>query len=68
MKIKDTCLYCVPPKRTPWCHATCKEYLDAKAEHEAKKNQVIENQRVDKLMDSVWADAIIKIKKKTRRR
>lgn len=66
MTIKETCKDCAD--RSVGCHGTCQKYLDAKAEYEAKKNQVIENQYADKLMDSVWADAIIKIKKKTRRR
>ena len=37
MNIKDVCLKCVPPKRHSGCHGTCKEYLDAKAELEEKK-------------------------------
>lgn len=37
MNIKDVCLKCVAPKRNSWCHSTCKEYLDAKAELEKKK-------------------------------
>ena len=31
------CRYCVPPKRNPYCHGSCPEYLKEKAEHEAKK-------------------------------
>lgn len=65
MTIKDTCKDCVD--RSVGCHSTCRKYLDAKAEYEAKKNEMIENQRVDKLMDSVWADAVKKAKKKKRK-
>lgn len=32
----ECCYGCVPPKRTSTCHCTCKEYKDAKEEHEAK--------------------------------
>ena len=28
------CNGCVPPKRTPTCHATCPDYIREKAEHD----------------------------------
>lgn len=31
----DVCKDCKPPKRKLNCHSTCKDYLDAKAEHAA---------------------------------
>lgn len=31
----SVCHACKPPKRNPHCHATCKEYLEVKAEHDA---------------------------------
>lgn len=33
----ECCHYCKPPKRTPGCHDTCSEYLEAKAMFEQKK-------------------------------
>lgn len=39
---KDNCCHgCVPPKRTPYCHATCPEYLEqskVNAERRDKRN------------------------------
>lgn len=32
------CRYCVPPKRHPACHDTCKEFRDAKALEQERKN------------------------------
>lgn len=33
------CRGCVPPKRNEWCHATCTEYAEQKAKHEAQRQQ-----------------------------
>ena len=33
------CNGCVPPKRTPTCHATCPEYVAQKAKHEAEMEE-----------------------------
>lgn len=30
------CRYCVPPKRNEWCHRTCKEYADYRADLDAQ--------------------------------
>ena len=36
-----TCCYgCVAPKRSPYCHSTCQEYLEARAEHEKEKEKL----------------------------
>lgn len=48
MNIKDVCKNCVPPKRNPKCHGTCKEYLDAKAELEEKKEAARKQKESDK--------------------
>lgn len=32
------CKDCVPPKRHPACHDTCKEYLEVKALEQKRKN------------------------------
>lgn len=34
------CNGCVPPKRTPTCHATCPEYIGQKAKHDAELEQI----------------------------
>lgn len=34
------CNGCVPPKRTPTCHATCPEYLEQKAKHDADRERI----------------------------
>lgn len=39
MKI-TCCNGCVPPKRTPTCHATCPEYTQQKAKHDAEREQI----------------------------
>ncbi len=31
------CNGCVPPKRNPWCHGTCPEYADEKAQNDMEK-------------------------------
>lgn len=31
----ECCYKCVPPKRYPGCHASCKEYLDERKRHDA---------------------------------
>lgn len=36
MMFADCCKDCVPPKRSVHCHATCEDYLGAKATHEAQ--------------------------------
>lgn len=38
------CKDCVPPKRHSGCHATCKEYLDEKAQFEEDKKKAKANQ------------------------
>lgn len=38
VRFPDCCKDCRPPKRSINCHANCKDYLDAKAEHEVEAN------------------------------
>lgn len=33
----NCCKGCTPPKRNPWCHSDCPEYIEAKAAYNAKK-------------------------------
>lgn len=37
------CKDCVAPKRHPGCHATCKEYIDEKAQYEVDKQKAKED-------------------------
>ena len=34
------CIKCVPPKRHPACHDTCKEYQDEKREYDREKMEL----------------------------
>lgn len=31
------CRYCVPPKRDPYCHSNCPEYIAEKEAHDKRK-------------------------------
>lgn len=33
------CNGCVPPKRNPYCHGTCPDYIREKAENDAKRDE-----------------------------
>lgn len=33
----QACRYCVPPKRTETCHATCEEYIEAKKKYDEEQ-------------------------------
>ena len=46
------CHGCVPPKRHIGCHATCKNYIDEKAQFEKDKKKIKANNR------EAWKDAI----------
>lgn len=41
------CNGCVPPKRTPTCHATCPEYAKEKAKHELERELQYKQRDVD---------------------
>ena len=36
----NCCRYCIPPKRNPYCHSICPDYLKEKADFEAKMEKV----------------------------
>ena len=42
----NPCKNCVSPKRHVGCHATCKEYADARQEHDSEKSMIREAKRV----------------------
>ena len=50
----DCCKECTPPRRSIHCHATCPEYLAAKAKHEALAKE--ERKQRDAELD---ADAVV---------
>lgn len=43
----NPCFGCKPPKRTPTCHATCADWIIAKAFHEALKEERLQTKLVD---------------------
>lgn len=45
MSIK-CCNGCVPPKRNPYCHATCEDYIREKEIHEAELAADYERRRI----------------------
>jgi hypothetical protein len=55
----SVCLECKPPKRNPHCHATCKEYLEVKAKHDA----VTAVERAARIADSEARYVAFKMKK-----
>lgn len=58
-RFPDVCKNCVAPKRHMNCHANCKEYLDAKVEHEA----LTAHERKEKMADEDAKSVIFKLKK-----
>lgn len=43
----SSCKNCVAPKRYPGCHSVCQEYLEAKAEHERRKEEYYRDERLN---------------------
>lgn len=44
----NCCRYCIPPKRNPYCHSNCPDYLKEKSEYEAMMEKV----RIEKAIDT----------------
>lgn len=63
----ECCRFCVPPKRHPACHDTCKEYKDEKAGEEARKAEHMKKVEIQKGLDEERHKAIKKILKEGRR-
>ena len=40
------CYSCVPPKRTPGCHASCPDYQRENAEHQERKELAYREKRI----------------------
>ena len=62
-RFPSVCKGCKAPKRHINCHANCKEYLAAKAEHEA----LTAYERKEKLADEDAKSAIFKLAKMNKR-
>jgi hypothetical protein len=52
------CYGCVPPKRNPYCHSTCQEYIAEKAEHEKIKAK---HDRENDITGAIMADRSNKV-------
>jgi hypothetical protein len=44
------CRYCVPPKRNEWCHETCKEYADYRADLDTQARRRHQEGAVDAVL------------------
>ena len=64
MSIK-CCNGCVPPKRNPYCHGSCPEYLAEKAEYDRQKAAYDEKQRID---NAIYSNRSVKVEKAIKRR
>ena len=42
----NCCNGCVPPKRNPYCHISCPEYLADKAENERRKAEYYKAEKI----------------------
>lgn len=47
------CRYCTPPKRNPYCHSSCQEYLAQKESHDKEKT---ERDRKNKVIGEIMGD------------
>lgn len=64
-RINDNpCHHCVPPKRNEWCHATCKEYIDWKANLDAQAQRVYR----ERMADVILAEGAMERKRRHYRR
>ena len=61
------CYGCVPPKRTPTCHGSCKEYAEQKAAHDAEREREIKKKIIDNEIYSQRGCAVAKAYRKRKR-
>lgn len=54
------CRDCVAPKRYPGCHGNCQEYLDEKAEHERRKEEIDRKKKISNDIYNRRADRVAK--------
>ena len=58
------CNGCVPPKRTPTCHATCPEYIEAKAKHDAERELINKVERTRRDIYGQRGDSVRRARRK----
>ena len=63
----DCCRWCVPPKRNPYCHSTCPDYLKEKADFEAKMEKVRADRAISTGLYEQRTKVVIKANKGKRR-
>ena len=66
MGVINCCLGCKPPKRSPYCHSSCQEYLAEKAEYEQRKQKAEQQKQLGYALDNQRITAIHKAWKKWR--
>lgn len=47
----NPCKFCVPPKRTPTCHALCKEYINWRKELNKINSKIREKRHSEQIAD-----------------
>lgn len=60
----ECCRYCVPPKRNSTCHCYCKDYKEARENHETERLKI----RKIKDLDSAFSQKIVEQKVKQTRK
>lgn len=63
----NCCNGCVPPKRTPTCHSTCKEYIKQKAASDAAREAVNRENRISYEIYTQRSTSVYKAQKRQRR-
>lgn len=64
----NCCKGCVPPKRNPWCHGCCPEYLKEKAQHDEKKAEEDRRKRIEHGLNSQCVEGIYRANKARRQK
>lgn len=67
MGVIRCCRGCKPPKRNPYCHTNCPEYLKEKAEWEELRQKDEQQKQIDYELDSQREKAVYTAKKRWRR-
>ena len=58
------CNGCVPPKRTPTCHATCPEYAKQKAKYDAELEQINKARGIQHNLNNQTGEGVAKAYKR----
>lgn len=62
----NCCKGCVPPKRNPYCHSTCQEYIAEKAEYERIRDEHNDKYKVERAIYLSRSDKVYKAMKDRR--